>query len=125
LINLNLDQINLDGKLFILGKGKKQRFVYMTPRSMQWLDTYLAVRLKYVNVKDRETSEDSKLFDSVSNSSEKFKYIKLIEDFRKSNFLTKFNSPALFIPFSGRSSKKEGARISTNLFQEKIAEYRR
>ena len=126
LINLNLDQINLDGKLFILGKGKKQRFVYMTPRAMLWLDKYLEVRVKHVNIADRETSNDHEIFKTLSKSeSEKYPYIKLIEDFRKSNFINKFNSPALFIPFSGRSSKLDGARISTNHFQEKIAEYRR
>jgi site-specific recombinase XerD len=126
LINLNLDQINLDGKLFILGKGKKQRFVYMTPRAMLWLDKYLEVRIKHVNVADRETSNDHEIFKTLSKSeNEKYPYIKLIEDFRKSNFINKFNSPALFIPFSGRSSKLDGARISTNHFQEKIAEYRR
>jgi len=30
LMSLNLDQINTDDKLFIMGKGKKQRFVYLT-----------------------------------------------------------------------------------------------
>lgn len=126
LINLNLDQINLDGKLFILGKGKKQRFVYMTPRSMMWLDRYLEVRLKYVNTIDRETSVDHEIFKTLAKSeNEKYKYIKLVEDFRKSNFISKFSSPALFIPFTGRSSKKINTRVSTNHFQEKIAEYRR
>ncbi len=126
LINLNLDQINIDGKLFILGKGKKQRFVYTTPRAMMWLDRYLEVRLKYVNTIDRETSVDHEIFKTLAKSeNEEFKYIKLVEDFRKSNFISKFSSPALFIPFSGRFSKKNNVRISTNHFQEKIAEYRR
>jgi site-specific recombinase XerD len=47
LISLNLDQINSEGKLFIMGKGRKQRFVYMTPRSLGWLNEYLKVRLKF------------------------------------------------------------------------------
>jgi len=47
LMNLNLDQINSDGKLFIMGKGKKQRFVYLTERALGWLDQYLKVRLVF------------------------------------------------------------------------------
>lgn len=125
LISLNLEQVNLEGKLFVLGKGRKQRFVYLTERAMEWLDKYLEVRLKYVNVIDRETSTDHEIFKQLSKSNSKFPYINLIEDFRKSNFLNKFSSPALFIPFSGRSSKKENVRLSSNYFQEKIAEYRR
>ncbi|HEQ65202.1 MAG TPA: hypothetical protein ENN64_00025 [bacterium] len=47
LIGLNLDQINLEGKLFIIGKGKKERFVYLTDRSMGWLNKYLNYRIAY------------------------------------------------------------------------------
>ena len=53
------------------------------------------------------------------------KYIQLIEQYRKDKFLEKFNSPALFIPFVGVRSKKPDARLSTNYFQEKIADYRK
>jgi len=45
LMGLNLDQVNSDGKLFITGKGRKQRFVYLTPRALEWLDKYLRVRV--------------------------------------------------------------------------------
>jgi site-specific recombinase XerD len=34
LINLNLDQLNAEGKIYITGKGKKERAVYMTNRSL-------------------------------------------------------------------------------------------
>jgi site-specific recombinase XerD len=44
LINLNLDQINEEGKIFIMGKGKKERFVYLTPRANYFLREYLKVR---------------------------------------------------------------------------------
>ncbi|MCC7290167.1 tyrosine-type recombinase/integrase [bacterium] len=125
LIGLNLDQVNLDGKLFILGKGKKQRFVYMTPRAMSWLDKYLEVRLKHIHDTERETLKGSELMAAVSDGNHSYRFIALVEDFRKNNFLTKFDSPALFIPFSGRGKKKENMRISSNYFQEKIAQYRR
>jgi site-specific recombinase XerD len=44
LINLNMDQINQEGKIFIMGKGKKERFVYLTPRANHFLKQYLKVR---------------------------------------------------------------------------------
>ena len=44
LINLKLNQIDKEGKIFILGKGKKERFVYLTPRAFEYCKKYLAVR---------------------------------------------------------------------------------
>ncbi len=44
LINLKMDKIDNSGKIFILGKGKKERFVYMTPRAYEHLKKYLAHR---------------------------------------------------------------------------------
>lgn len=49
-INLNRDQIRfvegklLDDRIYILGKGKKQRFVYLTPRAQEFLSEYLLLR---------------------------------------------------------------------------------
>ncbi len=128
LINLDLDQINSEGKIFIVGKGKKERFVYLTNRALYWLDKYLRVRIKFASTEndtdiekysdilddDRETSVDGAL-----------KFIKMIEKFRESGFLKSFSSPALFIPFSGGRNGLKKERISTNFFQEKIADYRR
>ncbi len=142
LISLDLDNINVEGKMYIVGKGKKERSVYLTQRSLDWLNKYLSVRLKYaftnketedqpgvldklmadVNT-DRETSGDElnlEMFDKGNR-----KYISLVESYRQTGFLNKFDSPALFIPFSGGRYGKENMRISTNYFQEKIAEYRR
>jgi len=39
--------------------------------------------------------------------------------------IEKFDSPALFIPFSGRNAGKPDSRISTNYFQERIVVYRK
>jgi site-specific recombinase XerD len=79
-------------------------------------------------MKHRETSVEDNVSDGLNLEvfdSENRKYIRLVEEYRKDKFLEKFNSPALFIPFVGIRSKKPNARISTNFFQEKIAEYRK
>jgi len=44
LCNLNRNQIDETGRIFIIGKGRKQRFVYLTPRAKQILDAYLSTR---------------------------------------------------------------------------------
>lgn len=44
LISLNRDQIDGSGRIFIRGKGKKERFVYLTPRAQKYLEEYLATR---------------------------------------------------------------------------------
>ncbi len=143
LIGLDLEQINGEGKLYIVGKGKKERSVFMTPRSLDWLNRYLKVRLEYA-FSDREESEQpiaTDTFEIVGLDSDDVepksklnlemfddgnrRYIKMVESYRENGFLDKFDSPALFIPFSGSRAGKPDARISTNHFQEKIAEYRR
>ena len=56
-VNLNKDQIKIvdgkiiDTKLYISGKGKKQRFVYLTQRAINHLEEYLSMRNdKYIAV---------------------------------------------------------------------------
>jgi site-specific recombinase XerD len=44
LCNLNRSQIDNTGRIFVTGKGRKQRFVYLTLRARQHLDAYLASR---------------------------------------------------------------------------------
>lgn len=49
-VNLNRDQIKIingkiqDDKIYISGKGKKQRFVYLTPRAIEFLNEYIETR---------------------------------------------------------------------------------
>jgi integrase/recombinase XerD len=49
-VNLNRDQLKfqngkiVDDRIYILGKGKKQRFVYLTPRAIEFMQEYLAMR---------------------------------------------------------------------------------
>jgi len=44
LVSLNKSQLDGTGRLFIRGKGKKERFVYLTPRASHWLEEYLSHR---------------------------------------------------------------------------------
>lgn len=44
LISLNRSQIDDSGRIFIRGKGKKERFVYLTPRAYKYLNDYLRLR---------------------------------------------------------------------------------
>ncbi len=44
LVNLNRDQIDDSGRIFIRGKGKKERFVYLTPRAQTYVRMYLRER---------------------------------------------------------------------------------
>jgi site-specific recombinase XerD len=41
---LNRYQIDASGRIFIIGKGRKQRFVYLTPRAHEHLNNYLRTR---------------------------------------------------------------------------------
>lgn len=44
LTNLARQQIDGTGRIFIRGKGKKERFVYLTPRAYKYLNEYLHTR---------------------------------------------------------------------------------
>jgi site-specific recombinase XerD len=44
LVNLKITQIDKQGRIFVLGKGKKERFVYLTPRAIIHLNDYLKTR---------------------------------------------------------------------------------
>lgn len=44
LVSLNRDQIDRSGRIFIRGKGKKERFVYLTDRAKNHIDEYLLTR---------------------------------------------------------------------------------
>ena len=44
LINIKKEQIDKTGRIFIRGKGKKERFVYLTPRAQKHIRNYLEIR---------------------------------------------------------------------------------
>lgn len=43
-VSLNRTQLDGSGRVFIRGKGKKERFAYLTERAVHWLEQYLAKR---------------------------------------------------------------------------------
>lgn len=44
LVSLNRRDINQSGRIFITGKGRRQRFVYLTDRALKMLNSYLSLR---------------------------------------------------------------------------------
>lgn len=44
LISLKISQLDHTGKIYILGKGRKQRFIYLTPRAEGYIRAYLKMR---------------------------------------------------------------------------------
>lgn len=56
LINLKRIQLDKSGRIFIQGKGKKQRFIYLTERAKRHIDNYLKERtddFPYLFIPDR------------------------------------------------------------------------
>lgn len=65
LLSLKVDQIDQTGKIYIMGKGKKQRFVYLTPRALVHLKNYLAKRnstsdMLFIPYRGRNNNEKNK-----------------------------------------------------------------
>jgi site-specific recombinase XerD len=46
LLNIKMTDIDKNGRIFIKGKGKKERFVYLTPRAQRWIKKYIELRGK-------------------------------------------------------------------------------
>lgn len=44
LLSLKREQLDQTGRIYVMGKGKKQRFVYLTPRAITHLKAYLVTR---------------------------------------------------------------------------------
>ena len=44
LLSLNRKDIDKSGRIFIMGKGKKERFVYLTDRANSFIELYLRLR---------------------------------------------------------------------------------
>lgn len=64
LINLDRQQIDHSGRIFVRGKGKKERFVYLTPRAYQYVKKYIAMRADthpalFVPYRGRNTQKSS------------------------------------------------------------------
>ena len=65
LLSLKVNQIDQTGRIYVLGKGKKQRFVYLTPRALTHLKNYLAKRnstsdMLFIPYRGRNNQEKNK-----------------------------------------------------------------
>ena len=65
LLSLKVNQIDKTGRIYILGKGKKQRFVYLTPRALKHIRNYLMKRastsdMLFVPYRGRNNNEKNK-----------------------------------------------------------------
>ncbi len=64
LVSLNRNQIDKTGRIFIRGKGKKERFVYLTDRAYKHIKSYLAIRTDehtalFIPYRGRNTEKDT------------------------------------------------------------------
>lgn len=69
LLSLKVKQIDQTGRIYIIGKGKKQRFVYLTPRALLHLKKYLSKRdstseMLFVPYRGRNNQEKEKKISS-------------------------------------------------------------
>ncbi len=63
LLGLKLSQLDHTGRIFIQGKGKKQRFIYLTERAKKHIDAYLKLRaddFPYLFIPKRGRNADEK-----------------------------------------------------------------
>lgn len=63
LINLKIIQLDKSGRIFIQGKGRKQRFIYLTERAKKHIDNYLKERadeFPYLFIPDRGRNASDK-----------------------------------------------------------------
>lgn len=65
LLSLKVNQIDKTGRIYVMGKGKKQRFVYLTPRALSHLKNYLLKRnstseMLFVPYRGRNNKEKDK-----------------------------------------------------------------
>lgn len=84
LLSLNKTQIDDTGRIFITGKGKKQRFVYLTPRATVIIKEYLNTRKDsspalFVPYRGRNSKEKNK---KISNNYLQYKIKKYREQLK-------------------------------------------
>jgi site-specific recombinase XerD len=65
LLSLKVNQTDQTGRIYVMGKGKKQRFVYLTPRALTHLRVYLTKRastseMLFVPYRGRNNNEKNK-----------------------------------------------------------------
>lgn len=114
-INLKMDQLEGDrSKLLIKGKGNKERFVYLTPRSIQILREYLDLRNNFIKEKLPESYQKDNIIS-------KFQYVfitkKSLEFFNNNHNSKDFDQKLI-------TSSLLNLHISSNYLQAKIKTYR-
>lgn len=107
--SLTMEQIEESGKLYVKGKGSKERFVYLTPRSLSLLQQYLQAR-------------SEKIYTSLPPSFQKQTYVDQFQYL----FITKktFDTLAQQIVDQTLPSSLLSSHISANYLQSKIKSYR-
>ena len=65
LLSLKVNQVDQTGRIYIMGKGKKQRFVYLTPRALTHIKNYISKRgsssdMLFVPYRGRNNQERNK-----------------------------------------------------------------
>ena len=93
LLNFKLDQIDKTGRIFIRGKGKKERFVYLTPRAQKHLNNYL----------DERTDDSSFVFIPYSGSKVKEKNKKITPSYLQRKIKQYREILGINIPLSAHS----------------------
>ena len=108
-ISLKIDQLEGDrSKLLIKGKGNKERFVYLTPRSINILTEYLNLRYQFIKEKLPKHLQKDNLIDKFQYVFITKKSLEISKDINKQNITTSLLD----------------AHISSNYLQAKIKTYR-
>jgi site-specific recombinase XerD len=94
LINLKTTQIDKTGRIFIRGKGKKERFVYLTPRAEKHIKNYL---------KNREETNSSYLFTPLRGRNAKIKDKKISPNYVQEKMKRYREMLGLNVPISPHS----------------------
>jgi site-specific recombinase XerD len=94
LINLKTTQIDKTGRIFIRGKGKKERFVYLTPRAEKHIKDYL---------KNRGETNSSYLFTPLRGRNAKIKDKKISPNYVQEKMKRYREMLGLNIPISPHS----------------------
>jgi len=113
-ISLKMDQLEGDrSKLLIKGKGNKERFVYLTPRSIQILMEYMELRYNFIKDKLPKHLQKDGVID-------KFQYVFIT----KKSLEIKNNKDLSEIKNQPIPTSLLDAHISSNYLQAKIKGYR-
>jgi site-specific recombinase XerD len=108
-VGLKVSQWEPSGKMYIMGKGRKERFVYVTPRVIRLAEEYFPLRVEFIR---------NSLPSSLSSNQE------IVEKF-ECMFVTKKTFDGLHKEYSQEILDEAFVKhISDNYLQDKIKSYR-